>query len=154
MHTGVYFSLRGVVYANNSNIHITEIGETDYYSNNGLQCITDRRPCCYTRPNRFGEWYFPGGTTTVPTLGGATSFYRNRGDNGTVNLNRVNANVMMPTGLFCCVVPNATGVMQKICANIGPGKSMITAAVAIIFISYSYSCKLDHNYWGILVPWL
>ena len=57
----------------------------------------------------------------VPTQGGATSFYRNRGDDGTVNLNRLNTNVMMPTGLFCCEVPDA--VMQlpdsRLCANIG-----------------------------------
>ena len=26
---------------------------------------------------------------------------------------------MMPTGLFCCEVPDATGVTQRICANIG-----------------------------------
>ena len=25
---------------------------------------------------------------------------------------------MMPTGLFCCVVPDATGVMQWACANV------------------------------------
>ena len=114
-----------MVYANNSVIPITEIGETDTTvplppnSNNGLQCITDRRPCCQARSNRFGEWYFPGGMTTVPTRGGATSFYRNRGDDGTVNcnLNRV-YEAMMPTGLFCCEVPDIIDVMQRICANI------------------------------------
>ena len=115
----MYISLKGVVYANNSVIPITEIGETSTTSNTGLQCITDRRPCCQTSSNRFGEWYFPGGMTTVPIRGWATSFYRNRGDDGTVNLNRLNATVMMPTGLFCCVVPGATGVDQTVCANIG-----------------------------------
>ena len=116
---GVFFSLKGVVYANNSSvIPITEIGETNDTSNTGLQCITDRRPCCGSPPHRFGVWYFPGGMTTVPTQGGATSFYRNRGDDGTVNLNRLNANVMMPTGLFCCVVPDVNDDMQTVCANI------------------------------------
>ena len=124
-HVDVYISLRGVVYANNSVIPITEVGETDATvppppnSNNGLQCITDRSPCCQTPPNRFGEWYFPDGMTTVPgPLQNPTTFSRTRGDDGTVNLNRVN-DVMMPTGLFCCVVPDATEVDQTVCANIG-----------------------------------
>ena len=63
---GVYLSLKGVVYANNSVIPITEIGETDDTSNNGLQCITDKRPCCQTQLDRFGEWYYPDGMTAVP----------------------------------------------------------------------------------------
>ena len=122
-NTGVYLSLKGVVYPNNSVILITEIGQTNTTSNNGLQCITDRRPCCRSNPNRLGEWLFPDGEI-VPQLKGddritATSFYRNRGDDGTVNLNRLNNDVMMPTGRFCCVVPDATDIDQTVCANIG-----------------------------------
>ena len=87
-------------------------------SNTGLQCITDRSPCCATTPNRFGEWYFPN-EVAVPSIAGApTTFYRNRGDDGTVNLNRLNTNVIMPTGLFCCEVPDGSGRMQRVCANI------------------------------------
>ena len=122
IHTGVYLSLNGVVYANNSAIQITDIEQTDPDSslNEGLQCITDRVPCCRTLPNRFGEWYFPpDGTTAVPPASSATSFYRNRGNDGTVNLNRVNINVISPTGLFCCEVPDAAGDIRPVCANIG-----------------------------------
>ena len=114
---GVHLSLNGVVYANNSAIPITEIGQTNTISNTGLQCITDKRPCCVS--NRAGEWYFPDGTTTVPIQVNATSFYRNRGDDGTVNLNRLNTTNMMPTGLFCCEVPDAAAVLQRVCTNIG-----------------------------------
>ena len=121
--TGVYLSLKGTVYANKSVISITEIGKTDTSSatppqntNNGLQCISDKLPCCRFNPNRVGEWFFSDGTV-VPERG--STLYRNRGQNdGTVNLNRANINVMSPTGLFCCVVPDATGVMQRICANV------------------------------------
>ena len=116
---GVYLSLSGTVYANNSVIPITEIGETIDSSNTGLQCITDRMPCCATLPNRAGDWYYPDGTA-VPTMGGATSFYRNRGDDGTVNLNRL-SDTMSSTGLFCCQVPNATNIDPRVavCVNIG-----------------------------------
>ena len=127
-HAGVYLSLKGEVYANNSVISITEIGQTDTSvspppnSNNGLQCITDRMPCCQSQPNRAGDWLFPEGGM-VPQIGEgdnmATTFYRNRGDDGTVNLNRVNNDVMMPTGRFCCVVPDATGADHTLCASIG-----------------------------------
>lgn len=34
-------------------------------------------------------------------------------------MNRLNTEVMMPTGLFCCEVPDATGTVQRVCANIG-----------------------------------
>ena len=113
-----------MVYPNNSHILITEIGETDTSispppnSNNGLQCITDRMPCCGTQPNRFGEWFFPNGSSVLTQVGSRT-FYRNRGDDGTVNLNRLNSDVMMPTGGFCCVVPDATSTEVTVCANIG-----------------------------------
>ena len=71
---------------------------------------------------RAGEWYFPDGTT-VPIEGegenGATTFYRNRGDDGSVNLNRLNSDVMSPTGLFCCEVPDANDINKTVCINIG-----------------------------------
>ena len=119
MCAGVYLSLRGVVYANNSAIHITEIGETYTMSNTGLQCITDRMPCCGTQPNRFGDWFFPDRIATVPgPQQSPITFYRTRGDDGTVNLNRLNTNVLIPTGLFCCEVPDAAGDTQPLCANI------------------------------------
>ena len=68
--------------------------------------------------NRHGEWYFPDNGGMVPRPGVDERFYRNRGVNGEVNLNRVNNTVMMPTGRFCCEVPDATGVNQTVCANI------------------------------------
>ena len=51
-------------------------------------------------------------------------FYRSRGDNGRVYLNRPtnnnnNITTMTPTGRFCCTVPDATGVNQILCVVIG-----------------------------------
>ena len=106
----------GEVYANNSIILITEIGETNTTSNTGLQCITDKIPCCLQ--GTAGQWYFPDGVTTVPSLRqDATTFYSNRGDDGTINLNHIN-NVVSPTGRFCCVVPDASQALVRVCANI------------------------------------
>ena len=122
---GVYLSLKGVVYANNSVIQITMIGETnpDTGLNNGLQCITDRMPCCRSLAVRAGDWYMYTPDRTMVPGPSTTKFYRNRGyDDGTVNLNRPNG-VMMPTGLFCCEVPNAAGDIQPLCVNIGKKSS-------------------------------
>ena len=49
-------------------------------------------------------------------------FYRNRGDNGQVYLNRPtnnNITTMSPTGRFCCEVSDATGIHQTLCVVIG-----------------------------------
>ena len=62
--------------------------------------------------------YTPG-RTVVPGVSDAVRFYRNRGyDDGTVNLNRPDS-VMMPTGLFCCEIPDSSlNFMQRLCATI------------------------------------
>ena len=112
----MYLSLNRVVYPNNSVILITDIGKSP---NSGLQCVTDRMSCCSALPNRAGEWYFPSDEGIVPgPLEVPTTFYRNRGDDGTVNLNRIN-NVIMPTGKFCCEVPDAIDMTVTLCAIIG-----------------------------------
>ena len=111
--TGVYLNWNGMFLSNNSAVYISDIGESP---NTRLQCTTDRMPCCATSPNDAGEWFFPGngGSTTA-------TFYRNRGDDGTVNLNRVSG-AMSPTGKYCCVVPDAANVLQWACAIICESK--------------------------------
>ena len=113
-HAGVYLSLKGVVYANNSIITVTEIGSG---SDNSVKYITDKTPCCASFPFRFGWWYFPD-RSEVPQEGDATSFYRGRSNAGTVYLNRLNSDITHPVGEFCCVVPDATNVNQTLCINI------------------------------------
>ena len=123
---GVYLSLKGIVYANNSVISITEIGETDTSMSppldSRLQCITDRMPCC-RHYYYAGQWLYPDGTwvgSAYYAYHNIKAMYRNRGyDDGTVNLNRVNNTVIPPTGLYCCVVPDATNTEQTLCANLG-----------------------------------
>ena len=123
IHTGVYLTLNGVSQPNNSAILIDDLRV------GSIQCVTDRTPCCVS-PVRTGEWYFPGDGGIVPSISSPTSMtstlYRNRGDDGTVNLyhrpishSRNITDVMGPTGRYCCVVPDATGIVQWACAIIG-----------------------------------
>ena len=149
IHIGVYLSLKGTVQSNNSIISIAEIGETDtslassvQNLNNGLQCVSDRRPCCRFEGGQVGGWFFPDGTMVpVEKKGNNPPLYRNRGhDDGTVNLNRANNNVMSPTGLFCCVVPDATGINQTVCISLGK------TTVKCMYISYTSMCLLHSGF--------
>ena len=70
-----------------------------------------------------GEWYLPNGTL-VPRRGhrpdSDMEFYRNRGDNGQVFLNRITNDIdNITTGQFCCEVPDTTGVNHTLCVLIG-----------------------------------
>ena len=75
-------------------------------------------PCC-RGANANGEWLFPDDRSQVPLMSVTTSFFRNSGDSGEVNLFRLNSDVMEPTGEFCCLVLDATALEQTVCANIG-----------------------------------
>lgn len=119
--TGVYLSLNGENYTNNSIIYITEIGRFDPDRNStALQCVTEMRPCC--KRQRIGQWHFPD-MSAVPVLGHgpkqATTFYRNRDNDGTVYLNRIGSHVTTPTGRFCCETFDTDNVTQRLCVNIG-----------------------------------
>ena len=114
--SGVYLALRGVHITNNSNINIRNIGQSSDNPSSALQCITDNLRCCRGDP-RLGEWYQPNGALVQGTTS-TTAFYRSRGDNGNVSLNRP-SDVESPTGLFCCEVPDAASNNQTLCVNIG-----------------------------------
>ena len=122
---GVYLALRNQFIANNTQINIRSIGQYSDNPNGALQCITDRKPCCYNPNHRYGEWYLPNGML-VHIRGikpeSDVEFYRNRGDNGRVYLNCPTNNditAMTPTGRFCCEVPDATDTNQTLCVIIG-----------------------------------
>ena len=110
--SGVYLALRNVHIMNNSNINIKNIGQSSDNPNGALECITDRMS-----PNPSGEWYLPNRAPVMQGSTSSTAFYRSRGDNGEVSLNRP-SDVELPTGLFCCEVPDATSTSQTLCVNI------------------------------------
>ena len=139
--TGVYLLLKEKVYANNSIFFPSEIGESYNTHNNALQCITGLKPCCsgyymeypyYYYYRRLGNWYFPNGTGVhvlnyyyyyfnhgTPDTSLAV-LYRNRGSSGNVNLNHIKGSaITFPTGLYCCIVPDANRTNKTLCAVIG-----------------------------------
>ena len=115
--SGVYLALRGIHITNNSNINIRNIGQTSDDPNGALLCITDKIPCCLSQNPGLGEWYLPNEDLVQGTTS-STAFYRSRGDNGEVSLNRPSG-VESPTGEFCCEVPDYVDTNQTLCVNIG-----------------------------------
>ena len=107
----MYFELNGQVYTNNSVVTIDAVGENE----NGLICKTNKQNCCGNKPNRFGEFYYPNGAKVL-IKSSQDGFYRNRGDS-LIRLNR-RAGTVSPTGRYSCVIPDSSGVDQKIFANL------------------------------------
>ena len=103
--------LNGYIYANNSEIAITKVGEGD----NAVLCRTDRTDCCILMDSggmRIGEWRYPN-NTIVNNRASGSDFYRTRGTM-VVALNRRN-NATQPTGLYCCEVATMAGLNATIC---------------------------------------
>jgi hypothetical protein len=115
---GVYLALRNQFIANNTQINIRGIGLSSDNPNGALQCITDRKPCCFSQEPRHGWWYQPDGMLVhLNTYTSGVALHR--GDNGEVYLNRPSSASVSPTGRFCCVVPDATNTNQTLCVIIG-----------------------------------
>ena len=110
----VHLIFQNVSYPNNSVLSLNNIGE--FTTGSAILCTTNRSPCCST-PNRVGEWYYPNGSM-VPNNAAGYSFYRGRGNNQTIYLNRRN-NAQSPTGSFCCELPDNKDVNYTLCVRLG-----------------------------------
>lgn len=115
---GVYLALRNQFIANNTQINTRSVGLSSDNPDGAVQCITDRKPCCFSQDPRLGWWYQPDGLLVHWNTSGVV-FHRNREDNGEVYLYRSSGATMTPTGQFCCVVPDATNRNQTLCVIIG-----------------------------------
>ena len=93
----------GVVYENNSEIYITNVGEGSF----ALSCRTSLTGCCKSPP--VGEWYYPDGQI-VNVRRFEEDYYRNRDEEGNVYLNRRNS-PQLPRGIYRCTLPDQNGLM-------------------------------------------
>ena len=116
---GVWLSLNSQLVPNNSEVELGDVYETrnTYSHAHTLMCVTLKRPCCRNPPNRFGEWFYPNGSA-VSFDGSGNSFYRDRGDDGTVRLHRRGiTSLSAAMGLYCCEIPNMTDVNHTLCVH-------------------------------------
>ena len=80
-------------------------------------CVTPKRPCCKTPPYRFGEWFYPNGSA-VSVDGSGNSFFRDRGDDGTIRLHRRGvASLSAAMGQYCCEILNINDVIHRLCVH-------------------------------------
>ena len=110
LDSSVKFILHKQIYLNNSVVAINDIGEGD----DALLCVTDKPDCCDIQDNKMGEFYYP--DNTAVGYSNTNSLSRNRGTK-VVRLNRRN-NVLSPTGIYRCEVPDSTGTNRNIYINI------------------------------------
>ena len=137
---GVWFSLKGTTYQNNSLVNLEDIGESD---DAALLCMTDKTACCrppYTGRNTsvIGNWFFPDGTTVFNESINSTSnlqldFYGTRGQM-VVLLHRWTGGV---TGIYRCEIPNKMNVTQKLYVRVytnNTGECMTTEMLVISLV--------------------
>ena len=108
--TGVWFSLRGTTYQNNSCVALEDIGEGD----DALLCVANLTACDFTGTS-LGNWFFPNGTrvpnmTVNNTSGEEWDFYRTRGET-VLHLNRRRGG---EEGIYRCEIPDSTNVIHTI----------------------------------------
>ena len=104
---GVYFELKSKIYPNNSAVLLTDIGK----AGSALICKTDKKDCCKTLPNRYGEFYYPNGERVLIEFS-QQGFYRNR-DEQLIRLNR-REGTTSPSGKYRCEIPDASGETKNI----------------------------------------
>ena len=108
-----------MTYPADSQIPITDVGESTPTSGGALVCRTDRTDCCRAASmageSRQGDWRYPNGVL-VDNSGSGDDIYRTRGTS-TVLLNRRN-DATGPTGLYCCEVASVAAPNTRICINL------------------------------------
>lgn len=101
------------VIASEGSISLTDLGEGE---NRALLCVTDNRDCCNNATGTQGRWNFPNDSAISSTRAAGGDLYISRGE-GVVRLNRRN-NATIPTGRYCCEVPNFSSIMTTTCVSL------------------------------------
>ncbi len=102
-------------------ISVEDIGElqTDFSNTNEVvACRTNKRPCCSSLQNRFGDWTYNSGTIIGNRANSGIDYFRSRDDNQKIYLSRRSSVTNPPTGEFCCVIPDSMNVMQTMCIDL------------------------------------
>ena len=101
----------------NSQVAIDTIGDT---IETALTCRTDSTICC-TGQDNSGDWLLPNGTVVTRNqdiTDSDTDLLYSVGDTGALRLHR-RGSVSGPTGSYCCVIPDNTGVDVTFCVELG-----------------------------------
>ena len=111
-HAGIMIVYQSQSYENHTIVNL-ETGD-----NMILNCFTNKSGCCkHMYEGGEGEWIFPN-QSIVRRFSFGDDFYRNRGEVGEGVVNLIwNKDATIPTGIFCCIIPNPD---QTACIRVYP----------------------------------
>ena len=109
----MWLSLRAIVYQNNSNVTLEDIGEGD----DALLCMTLFNACDNASDTTTGEWFFPNGTE-VNSIDVHHDFYITRGHK-VVAMHRRRGG---EEGIYHCKIPDSLNVTQTIYIKLYTGE--------------------------------
>lgn len=131
----MYLSLNGQQPANDSEVAVTEIGES---MEEALLCYTDNAQCCNTTDTNTGRWLQQNGADVGDQP--ESDFFVTKGPN-VVRLHRRNST--FPSGTYCCEVRDARSMVTRVCARIGG--LMFVNSFLIFFMNYLFVCSFATN---------
>ncbi len=120
--TGLYFSLNGTIYLPGATILITNVGDSyppGSYTNQvdpgpSLVCVTSNvnTMCCRGSDNPgsgpVGNWLFPNGTIVLGNNANPNGDITRSSHTQQICLNRKRTDVISPTGVYTCEVPDGS----------------------------------------------
>ncbi len=119
---GLYFTLSGIVYLPGDTIPITDVGDS-YLPGNGsnqvdpgqsLVCVTSlvNTMCCRGSDNpgdgSVGNWLYPNSTIVLGNNANSNGTITRSSRTQQIRLNRKRPDVMSPTGVYTCLVPDGS----------------------------------------------
>ncbi len=119
---GLYFSLNGTIYLPGDTILITDVGDsfppgdqTDQVDTGpSLVCVTSNvnNWCCrgddHPGSGPVGNWLFPDGTIVLGNSASPYGDFTRSSHTQQIRLNRKRTDVISPTGVYTCEVPDGS----------------------------------------------
>ncbi len=134
--TGLYFNLSGTIYLPGDTIPITDVGDgfLPGYSYNqvdpgpSLVCVTSNvnTMCCrggdHPGSGAVGNWLYSNGTIVLGNSANPNGDFTRSSHYQQIRLNRKRNDVMSPTGVYTCEVPDESNTAMLHKANITLGE--------------------------------
>ena len=119
--TGLYFNLNGTIYLPGDTIPITDVGDSflgditnQVDPGPSLVCVTSNvnNMCCRGADHRgsgsVGNWIYPDGTIVIGNTADPNGDFTRSSHYQQIRLNRKRPDVMSPTGVYTCEVPDGS----------------------------------------------
>ncbi len=131
---GLYFTLNGTVYLSGATIPITDVGDGFPGTINppdpgpSLVCVTSNvnTMCCrggdHHGSGSVGNWLFPNGTIVLGNSANPNGDFTRSPHTQQIRLNRKRTDIMSPTGVYTCHVPDESNTALTHTATIVLGE--------------------------------